>query len=644
MDFTKTMNDDDSQSRPADSFSQIWGRDSTRRRDDDTATYIEDEITFTPAPPQTQNEQKLNGAELFKGIENTAPKTFAGNDGEAYNSEHQIKVFNSQVASLEDQLDSKDADLKAAEKQLRASLINTGRMQKNSDEELKELNNQISELQTSLDSRAEQVETLQRQLDVAYKENSEEMYNAEVKLKAFREKIATIQDTLDRKEVEVERLKQLLDNADRENENKIGEERDESDIQLKDFRDQVSALQDALDEKETQAIQTQGKVDEAECENKILMEELDQLLKEKNEAESMAMTAAVGGDNLSNLKRIKELEGELEDASRVANLQLEELDEQVDELREKLKAERVEYGAKLQSRDTTIDELKAKLGRYEAVPNSTNHSYAESVVTEKSGQSFAEAAGTASIAASYGLTADTAETPAINTDDVTDIDNAKQKVYEARADATSVRESLEISTKRCAELTLANEGLVKKNSKLTDTTRERDELKGSVRDWTAQTYQWKRRAEDSEAKLSEIDGEDSKANINNDSDHQGMMIKAVMESRSGRGMVGENTEKKSGWSLFGRTLASNPNSAHNSGHFDNHSGSDGDPADESKDAQIEALEETIAKLRKEMFQMTTAHKEEIYLSKKRIGQLEGENEALTLQNGTLEQLSRFHES
>ena len=159
--------------------------------------------------------------------------------------------------------------------------------------------------------------------------------------------------------------------------------------------------------------------------------------------------AAEGGDsnadsNTAAMKRIKELESELEDASKVANLQLEELDEQVDASREKLKAERDQSHAAIKSRDVTIDELTKNLRKYEAVPVSST----ESVMTEHE----TLASGVTSFAGGM-----TAETPAINTDDVTDIDNAKQKVYEARADATSVRESLEISTKRCAELTLQND-------------------------------------------------------------------------------------------------------------------------------------------------------------------------------------------
>lgn len=599
--------DEDPLGQTTDSFDKLW-RFSVAKQDgddDDSGTYIED------------SKPKSDSA-LFKS-------KFANYDEQAYDSERQIKSVSDQVSLLEAQLDAKNTDLEEAERELRAIRENNESVLQKSESQVQRLNNLIADLQEALDDRSEQVETLQRQLDVAYKENNEEMYATELELKNVREKLATLQETLDGKEAEVKMLREKLARA---NPNYESEERTEND--LKDFREQVAALQDALDEKETQAHQMQSRVDEAECENKILMEELDQLLKEKNEAESMTMAEGPDG-NAANMKRIKELEGELEDASKVANLQLEELDEQVDALREKLKVERDQSLAAIKSRDVTIDELTFKLRKYEAVPVSS----AESIMTEHE----TLASGMTSFAgASYGLTANMAETPAINTDDVTDIESAKQKVYEARADATSVRESLEISTKRCAELTLQNEALVKKNANLVDTTRERDELKDSVRDWTAQTYQWKRRAEDAEEKLAKLNGEDDDK-LNNDSDHQGMMIKAAMENRSKHSVA--EPEKKSGWSLFGRPAASN-HSTHNHSAF----GGDSDDEDdgEAKNAQIEALTETIAKLRSEMFQMTTSHKEETYLAKKRIAQLEGENEALTVQNGTLEQLNRFHES
>merc|ERR1711937_809710 len=108
--------------------------------------------------------------------------------------------------------------------------------------------------------------------------------------------------------------------------------------------------------------------------------------------------------------------------------------------------------------------------------------------------------------------------------------------------------------------------------------------------------------------------------------------------------IGKKTEEKSagGWNLW-RKGDLKQNSNHKTRAKENTSSSDGDVSAEAKEAQIETLNETIAKLRSEIFQINTAHKEETYLTKKRISELEGENEALTIQNGTLEQLSRFHQ-
>jgi len=58
---------------------------------------------------------------------------------------------------------------------------------------------------------------------------------------------------------------------------------------------------------------------------------------------------------------------------------------------------------------------------------------------------------------------------------------------------------------------------------------------------------------------------------------------------------------------------------------------------------ISALESTISQLRSEMVQQSTAHKEEAYIIKKKIANLEAENEALILKNATLEEISRFQE-
>jgi hypothetical protein len=44
-----------------------------------------------------------------------------------------------------------------------------------------------------------------------------------------------------------------------------------------------------------------------------------------------------------------------------------------------------------------------------------------------------------------------------------------------------------------------------------------------------------------------------------------------------------------------------------------------------------------------MVKLQTSHKEELYSVQKKIAQLQGENEALSLQNATLHELSRAHE-
>jgi len=662
-DLTKTLTNDSTHT-----FDRLWAKDSSRTLD---ATKKEDE---DDGPSQgtkrlmeiaeTTRIAPVKGS-FVKGLENSLHDKFSKYDEQLYESDVKLKDLEGQVADLEDQLDAKDLDLREVQQQLKDSFQDSERQRLLSEEALVEMKEQISEMQGALQTRESQVETLQRQLDIAYKENNQEMYDAEVKLKDLKEKIASLQESLDEKDNEIDKLKRRLDDADREHEDKMGEERDEANIHLKDFREQVAALQDTLDEKETQVIKMQGQITEAETENKILLEELEQLMLEKSEAEAEAKAASSGDGNANDKIRIKELEKELEDASNVAKLQLDELDEQVDGLRDKLTAERKDAAANLKARDATIDELTIKLRKYEAVPSSTMHSFsfqpsmhtakhsmtkhstkhstndpscADSVVSDKTGTGSFAAGSFAS--PSFGMGEIAPETPEINTDDVTDIEGAKQKVYEARADATSVRESLEISTKRCAELTLDNERLTKRNSELVDTTRERDELRDKVRDWTAETYRWKRRAEDAESKLAKLSNPETSDAESDPIAAQGNMIKAAMNNNSGRAAP-KKEEKTGGWSLFGRATTSNPNSAHDSANFE--SSSEGDSSSEAKDAQIENLNETIAKLRSEMFQLKTSHKEEKYLTEKRIAQLEGENEALTLQNGTLEQLSRFHE-
>merc|ERR1712093_547483 len=72
-------------------------------------------------------------------------------------------------------------------------------------------------------------------------------------------------------------------------------------------------------------------------------------------------------------------------------------------------------------------------------------------------------------------------------------------------------------------------------------------------------------------------------------------------------------------------------------------GSSGDDSDSSLSMDsFSNSEAIIAGLKSEIVKLSASHKEELYIIKKKIAQLEGENEALVLQNATLEKLSRFH--
>ena len=561
-------------------------------------------------------------------------------DDHLHAAEAQIQGFKDEITSLQKTLEVKDADIVSVRAQLDTSIMESERHRSETQDALEELKCQITDLREALEDRELKIASLQKQLDLAYSENNQEMYKAEVELKVFREKVSALSESLDQKDFDIKCLRDELERANLKLSTEMDQGRDDADHELKEFREQVASLQDMVSEKIKAVLEMQQKLDETESENKLMLEELDELLKEKNAAEEKAAKAVAGGDDQGDaMNRIRDLEVELDNATKVANLQLEELDEQVDELKDKLKGEREDSALQIQSRDATIEELTTKLRKYEAVPSTTSHSFgfskhvasvlpssSDSVTSGKSLRS-----GRAS--ASFALPDTVQDTRTIYTEDVTDMESAKQKVYEARADATSVRESLEISTKKCAELILANEALTKRNSELVDTTWERDDLKDKVRDWTAQTYNWKRRAEEAESKLANLQGGDgeNKSSI----EAQGDMIAAAMDRSGGND---NNGEKKTGWSLFGRSTNSN----HNSMHRSDTRSSDGEGASEAKDAQIAGLNEVIAKLRSELVQMSSAHKEEVYLTKKRITQLEGENEALKVQNETLEKLSRFH--
>merc|ERR1712241_1457038 len=93
-------------------------------------------------------------------------------------------------------------------------------------------------------------------------------------------------------------------------------------------------------------------------------------------------------------ERISVLEKELDDTNKVSKLQLEELDDEMKQLKEKMKSQQMDTNQKIKLKDTIINELQLKVQRLEGSINKTM--------------------------------------------DVDTIESAKQKVFEARMDAKSV--------------------------------------------------------------------------------------------------------------------------------------------------------------------------------------------------------------
>jgi predicted nuclease with TOPRIM domain len=287
-------------------------------------------------------------------------------------------------------------------------------------------------------------------------------------------------------------------------------------------------------------------------------------------------------------EQIKKLEQELKDSLTVPQLQIEELDAEKKALQWRLKAERLEYLKQLEEKDRAMAELQEQVNSY------------------------------------------------IGTSDAPDLVSARQKLNEAREDATAVREDLEAAKKMIEQLQEEREDLLKRNGYLKSTvmsleknvqdlTDRSDTLNEKVKQWTERTYEWKAKAENAERKLdafedSDNGGSDASGDIVSEAP-QGLFLQAAME---------KNSDKKKGnkWNIF---LQKGPE--------------DGDAAvDDIRIRTLEernqTLEDVVSELRSEIVKMQAAHKDELYGTKKRIAQLEGENEVLALQNATLEQLSR----
>ncbi|KAL3904582.1 MAG: hypothetical protein SGARI_004864, partial [Bacillariaceae sp.] len=281
------------------------------------------------------------------------------------------------------------------------------------------------------------------------------------------------------------------------------------------------------------------------------------------------------------------LEQDLKDSLTVPQMQIEELDGENKALQGKLKAERLDYMKQLEIKDKSISDLQQQVDSYSG------------------------------------------------TSDAPDLVSARQKLNEAREDATAVREDLEAAKKVIEQLQEEREDLVKRNDYLKSTTvsleknvqeltERSDQLTEKVKQWTERTYEWKSKAENAERKLDAMEDSDGGSEASGEvvsEAPQGLFLQAAME---------KNTDKKKGnkWNIFQQKDLEEEDATVDNIRI------------RTLEERNQTLEDVVTELRSEIIKIQATHKDELYSTQKRIAQLEGENEALSLQNETLEQLSR----
>mmetsp|Transcript_7595 Transcript_7595/g.18669 ORF Transcript_7595/g.18669 Transcript_7595/m.18669 type:complete len:880 (-) Transcript_7595:171-2810(-) len=375
----------------------------------------------------------------------------------------------------------------------------------------------------------------------------------------------------------------------------------ERDRIIEEDRNRIDNLEEAIDkqlEKEDEMIKN---VQEQEEEIEKLLDEIQNFEKKLENGESGG-----GGASFVELRnarkdlserekdlaaqklRVEELEKELTDAMTVPQLQIEELDQENKALQGRLKGERLEYTSKLSAKDDVISSLRTELTNYTSSP------------------------------------------------DAQDLSAARQKLMEAREDATTVREDLAATQKVIEELHGEREDFMEEFNLMKDNnafmektvkelTEKADGLAKKVLEWTEKTYDWKERAEKAERKVKE-NGDDKASEIDESEasgdkvDPQGMFLQSAMDKGKKGGKTG----------LLGLFNKNSP---------ENQDMSPEEVRLQVLEEQNQEYEAKIAQLSSDIVKMQSGHKEEVYMIKKKIAQLELENDAFSLQNSTLEKLN-----
>lgn len=277
--------------------------------------------------------------------------------------------------------------------------------------------------------------------------------------------------------------------------------------------------------------------------------------------------------------RIEHLEQELQQSSAVSKLQVDELEAEKKALDGKLKGERLEHSSKLALLDDRVNQLETELARYRG-----NSEYEEiAVVREEMERTKTDLAKA-----------------------LQDNENTKRLMQRATNEKDDLQEKYKVLTDKCKVLQCSVNELTEKSRDLGE----------KVLKWTEQTYEWKARAESAEKKVSSLAEASDVSDTGSATDEapQGLFLQAAMDKKGAK--------KPNRWSIFG-------NGAEEEGSAD-------EIRIKTLEARNQKLEIELADLKSEMVKLQSAHKEESYVTQKKLTQLQGENEALTVKNTALE--------
>ncbi len=446
---------------------------------------------------------------------------------------------------------------------------------------------------SNLISKEESEEKVRQAVEIETKKNNEQQ---EEILKLQQQLSTALQKQLTMSEEHIREKNEFM-NVSRELERKrleLLEARQETEDAVKEIKDRdnlieldknkINGLERTMTKQSQKEEELKKRIERSDVEVQNLLSEIDNMEKKASAGEESTgggasfvelrnaknEVAAKEEENASLKLRIEDLEKEAKDALTVPQLQIEELDQENKALQGRLKGERLEYTSKLSLLEDTISSLRIELATFTSAP------------------------------------------------DAQDLAVARQQLADARGDANQVRDDLAAHVKMIEELHGEREDFMEEFNAMKDNnafmektikelTEKAEGLDKKVLVWTEKCYDWKEKFESAEKKLAEAGKSEEEAGNGADPQGMGMSLQAAMDKGQSTGRGGGS------WGPFFKKAEN---------------------ADEEK-ARMKKIEEQnlefeakIAQLNSDIVKMRTAHKEELYTTKKRITELEGENEAL----------------